>query len=136
MALGTGAIAAALGKLAGVPSRAVKAAGAAIDARWKADWRAGKDPHGRAWRPLAPYTVRKRGSARPILIHTGAMIAGAAVTAAAKTGLRLTLSVPYAGFHQSGTARMPARPIIPYMGIPRSWESLIRKAIKDAYTAK
>jgi phage gpG-like protein len=129
----SGSITAALRRLSAVPSRAAKRAAAEIELRWLADWRAGKDPHGRAWKPLAPATVRKRGSARPILIHTGAMIGTATVRPAGKSGLTITVAIPYSGYHQTGTSRMPARPVVPYMGLPRSWDAIVRKAVKDAY---
>lgn len=132
----SGNITAALGRLLEVPSRAVKAAAPLIEARWKADWRAGKDPHGRKWKPLAPLTVRKRGSSRPILIHTGAMIGAAAVKAARGSGLVLLVSTPYSAFHQTGTANMPARPIVPYMGIPSSWAAILRKVVAEAVKGK
>lgn len=126
-----GNITAALRALAGVPSRATKLAAPAIEARWKADWRASKDPHGRKWKPLAPYTVRKRGSSEPILVHTGKMIGAGEVRPLRSSGLSITVSFP-ARLHQSGTSRMPARRLIPYMGIPASWRAILKRAVREA----
>src|SRR4051794_23528439 len=77
------------------------------------------DDEGPGWAPLAPSTVLSRAALGyppgPILHRSGRMrrsLTGGAesTTDIDGTTLRLGSSVPYAEFHQTGTANMPARP--------------------------
>jgi hypothetical protein len=85
-----------------------------IERRFKAESEHG--PGSRKWKQLRPSTVKRRGSAHPILYETGEMFAGA-VAAVADTfrfrGVRkwnvADVGVEYAEYHQTGTDRMPAR---------------------------
>ena len=76
--------------------------------------------NGEAWAPLAPSTVKRKGHAR-ILMETGRL--GVSLSEAThpdavveivdepgQGGFSRGTAVEYAGFHQTGTARMPARP--------------------------
>src|SRR5687768_5844860 len=64
------------------------------------------------WAALAPSTVRRRGSAHPILFESGRLQQSLTGTGAADAVRRITsdslevgTSVPYARYHQRGTAR-------------------------------
>lgn len=76
---------------------------------------------GNAWPPLAASTAahktRRRGG--QILVESGRLMRSLTTPNAQDairdiTGRKMTLGTdtPYAGFHQTGTSRMPARPII------------------------
>lgn len=78
------------------------------------------DSEGRpAWKPLADATVKKRGTAHPILDETGKLKRIATSESiwritrdqASVTGVNVTGRVSYAGYHQDGTKNMPARPV-------------------------
>ncbi len=77
----------------------------------------------RAWAPLAPSTVRQRGSAHPILDDTGTLRRSLTLPEAPDSVRRLTATslligteVEYARYHVTGTrnpdgtVRMPRRP--------------------------
>jgi phage virion morphogenesis protein len=64
----------------------------------------GAGPDGTPWAPLK----RRRG--RP-LVKTGLLLASVGATAGPQ-GLVLSASAPYAGYHQSGTRTIPARPFV------------------------
>ncbi len=120
---------AALRGLAEVPSRTTKAVAPLLLARWRADWRAGKDPHGRAWAPLAPATLAK-GRTPPPMIETGGTLASTAVRPLKGAGLAITVG-GFAALHMRATPDRPARTTVPTMGVPASWRGIIAKAAKD-----
>lgn len=68
-----------------------------------------------SWRPLEPSTIRKRGSSRPILIHSNKLFRHAVskqiwrITNDKADMDKLDNLVPYARFHQTGTKFMPMR---------------------------
>lgn len=73
---------------------------------------------GRQWAPLSPaYAVEKarRYPGRSILIAEGELRRSASYPRrqVTPTTMTLTISDPKAGFHQAGTNRMPARPLVP-----------------------
>lgn len=122
-------VTAALRGLAEVPSRTTKAAAPLLLARWRADWRAGKDPHGRAWAALAPATLAK-GRTPPPMIATGGTLASTAVRPLKGAGLAITVG-GFASLHMRSTTVRPARPTVPTMGVPSSWRAIIAKAAKE-----
>jgi len=73
------------------------------------------------WAPLAPATVAqklKAGTMTAILKRHGLLwhsFRVGAVTVGSETDASVTVvsDRPYAGYHQTGTARMPARPMLP-----------------------
>lgn len=83
------------------------------------------DPIGRKWAP------RKDRRAHPLLEETGAMRRGWVVR---KRGTDTVLSnrVPYTGFHQNGTGRMPARKMIPDAALSPRWRARIGKVLSKA----
>lgn len=67
--------------------------------------------HGIKWQELAPSTIKRRGSAHPILVHTGQLIASfqrnnpAHVEQLEPKQMLWGSSVSYALFHQTGTLK-------------------------------
>lgn len=75
------------------------------------------DPNGSPWRPLAPSTVARKGH-DTILVETTQLVqslvseTSESVRAVSERGLIFGTSDEKAMFHQEGTARMPARPMV------------------------
>ena len=79
----------------------------------------GRAPWGNQWAPLAESTVAK-GRTPPPLDDTGNMKRKSKTVPTVK-GIRTRIPSP-APFHQSGTSKMPARPLVPYGDmLPPSW---------------
>jgi hypothetical protein len=75
----------------------------------------GTDPYGVAYAPLsAMYAKQKarRYGNKAILSATGAMLRSYRVTVSGRS-IEETVSADYAGYHQSGTSKMPKRAILP-----------------------
>jgi len=73
-----------------------------------------RSPDGAPWAPLKPSTIanrRKRSSS--ILTDTGRLLGSISHTATSRQAI-IGTNVEYAGFHQSGTRKMVARP---FMGV-------------------
>lgn len=72
------------------------------------------------WKQLSPSTIKRRGSAHPILQDTGALLSGALRAAKGKFTLTKGINLDvdeigggagaYAGYVQAGTSKMVARP--------------------------
>jgi len=120
----------ALNELATVPSKAAPFAAEAIEQLIQKEFDDGANPYGAAWAPLAPATVA-RGRSAPPLTDTGEL-RNVSVTAAQGAGIRIELGESYGAFHQVGTGRMPARPILPTGPLPAEWSAAIDRAIEEA----
>jgi phage gpG-like protein len=125
----------ALRELTKVPSRAAKSAAPKIRRLITEEFNRGEDPYGNAWAPLKPATLA-RGRRPPPLTDTRRLRRGIRVFPMAKAGIQITVDAPYAGFHQSGTSRMGARPILPKRGLPKKWRAAIERSVKEAYGGK
>jgi phage gpG-like protein len=97
---------------------------------------------GTPWPPLAPATLRRKRAGAPILFRTGALLESLRGPSGANhveeidaSSLTLGSRLPYAMFHQLGTQRMPARPIIVLSG-ERSerWLEIVQSAIEEKAT--
>jgi len=120
-----------LRKLAEVPSRAAKSAAERIGELILDGFASGTDPYGRPWAPLKPFTLAK-GRFPPPLTDTGAMRDSIEVKPSGGAGIEVTMGVEYATFHQTGTADMAQRQILPQSGgLPPSWSRAIRDAVAD-----
>lgn len=100
------------------PGRALvlKAGGQAIAAMATRSFR---DPKLRAkpWAPLSAYTLKRKKKGRTsILIDTGALFRSIRVNQPSGDTVEIVTDRFYATFHQFGTKRMPARPMIPATG--------------------
>ena len=105
----------ALRALADVPSRVASEGAAAITVRLQQQFAKGADPYDNAWKALAT------GEASH-LTKSGAMSGATKATPMAGAGIALESPSP-ANFHQGGTSRMPARPVLPSGPLPASWRA-------------
>jgi hypothetical protein len=119
-----------LANLARVPSQAAREASTEINQLIQQEFDDGRDPYGKAWAPLRPATLAT-GRTPPPLTKSGKMRSG--TLAKPLQGIGIGLSLPFPGyFHQRGTRRMRARPVLPYGGMPRAWSNAIRNATARA----
>lgn len=81
----------------------------------------GLDPYGARWAPLADGSASYLYDSGDMREGTDAVSAGATIIATAPSP---------AEFHQHGTHRMPARPVLPNeeQGLPQSWQEAIDEA--------
>lgn len=103
--------------------------------KWEAEaFASGGASSGGAWAP------RKDGGAGGILIRTGKLmgsLTGPSIRNISARRMELGTAVPYAKYHQSGTSRMPARPVIRLTGANKaSWTRLIHRYILKAATGR
>lgn len=90
-----------------------------IDERFEAR----ADPSGARWEARKPPT-----GTWPLLEKSGRMRKSYHVTATA-AGVSVANTVPYAGFHQTGTGNMVARKVLPDAGLPQVWRDRIDEAV-------
>ena len=94
---------------------------------------------GTPWAELAPSTLRRRRAGTSILYETGALFRSLAERGAAGhveelEGYSLTLGsrLPYARYHQTGTRRLPVRPLIVLSGArAERWIEIVRRGIEE-----
>lgn len=126
------ALADRLGELAQVPSRAAKDAATRISSLVAREFETGTDPYGAAWKPLAASTIRRKGH-DTILVDTGKLALGTGAKPSGGAGIELA-SVDYGQYHQSGTSRMPRRPIFPDRAeLPKDWQEAIEAAVSATF---
>lgn len=83
---------------------------------------AAQSPEGAAWARL------KYRHGRPLVL-TGRLLRSVRSRIIAD-GIAVTASAPYAGFHQHGTRRMPARPFLPQPGaVPAAWADAFERVL-------
>lgn len=89
-----------------------------------ANWNAGRTPYGGSWAP------KKDGSSSR-LYDTGEMQSSLSVTPT-NTGVVVKIDTPFE-YHQYGTSKMPARPLLPTDGgVPGDWRDIVQQAVLDA----
>lgn len=121
-----------LDKLADLPRKLAAASAEPITKLLQAQYRAGTDPYGRAWRKLRPSTLA-RGRHPPPLTDTGRMREGtrARVLDGNRAGLHIVVGAPYGAFHQVGfrvgRTKVGPRKILPSRGIPSAWAGVFRQ---------
>lgn len=90
---------------------------------------------GARWAPLAPSTVDRKArlGLRPQILQATGALRGAASRPSRKAtprSLTLTITDPKLPFHQEGTSRMPARPLI-FDRLPAEAERELEDAARD-----
>jgi hypothetical protein len=130
------AMAARLGELAEIPSRAAKDASETIEGLIQDEFDAGVDPYESPWAPLSPAT-EARGRTAPPLTDTSAMRSSLRVKPLSGAGVGVTVDHP-AGPHQTGWSGPqgsgPARPILPAGGeLPDAWVAGIEASVDRAF---
>lgn len=123
-----------LAELVDVPSRVATAAAGRINELIQDEFASGQDPYGTAWEELAESTVQRKGGDDRILIRTGETQAETYARPTAGAGIEV-VSTEAAGFHQTGTVHMPARPVLPgdHDGLPEEWEEAIDDETEKAF---
>lgn len=121
-----------LRRLSEIPSRASRKAAEGIAGLIDEQFERSTDPYGAPWAPLAESTIARKGSDK-ILEETDKLRDGIRVAPTAGAGVQITSEAEYAGFHQVGREDMPARPILPTRGLPRTWQRIIDDALDDAF---
>lgn len=118
--------------LAGVPSQAAKQASEGIYDLIDQEFNQGTDPYGKKWAKLRPATLAK-GRHPPPLTDTGDMRDSVEVKPMKGSGVSITIDQLPAWFHQWGTEKMAARPILPSGSrMPGTWDREVADAIDDA----
>lgn len=103
-----------------VPSDVAREVAGRIKAVVQAQIAAGEDPYGNKWPGL------KKGSGTPL-----ASFAKTVKTRVSGNVVTITIADWRAKFHHAGTAKVPARSLLPSGEIPESW----REAIGEEFTA-
>jgi hypothetical protein len=129
-------LAARLGELAEVPSRAARDASASIEELIEEEFDQGADPYEKPWADLAPATLDK-GRTPPPLTDSGAMRGTVQVRPLAGAGVGVTIDHP-AGVHQTGWSGPrgsgPSRPVLPARGeLPEGWIEALERAAEKAF---
>ena len=83
-------------------------------------------PNGSAWAPRKPPT-----GSWPLLERSGAMRRGFKVIATSAQ-LQIHNSTDYLKYHQNGTAKMVARPVLPGSGLTPDWQDYIDASVASA----
>ncbi|MBP0006217.1 MAG: phage virion morphogenesis protein [Cyanobacteria bacterium SBC] len=95
--------------------------GAMADNKLQQTQSAGADPYGNTWKP------KKTGEAS-FLRNTGDLEASRSWTAGGMEA-RVGYGAFYAKFHQNGTSKMVARPLVPEGDIPPDWQEEIQDIV-------
>lgn len=118
--------------------RVAKLCGAAALKLVADEFRFSRAPDGTPWAPVGRVTGKKlrrgqygpRRGGKPLLKTRRLMTSfGVQPTPA---GFRIGTAVPYAGYHQRGTSRMVARPMLPGRVLPESWQVAMATALNAA----
>jgi hypothetical protein len=119
-------------KLPKVMSRATTDAADLIDDVIQHDFDVGQNPYEEPWAPLMPSTI-KRGRHPPPLTDTEALRA-VNCEPLQHAGLKIEFDSDYATFHQTGTAHMAQRQLVPEEGqeLPPRWNDAIVEAYEHA----
>jgi phage gpG-like protein len=126
-----------LERLAYVPRKVAVIAAPRLTKLVQAQFRAGVDPYGVAWRPLRPATIAK-GRRSPPLTDTRRLRNGtkASARSGGRAGLVLKAGAPYGAFHQVGfrvgRTRVAPRRIFPQRGLPAAWRAVLDAAARQA----
>jgi hypothetical protein len=129
-----GAMQQSLRNLVNVPSRAAGPAADGITKELRREYRAGTDPYGKPWAPLAPSTIA-RGRRNPPLTATRAMAGSTVAKTLPGAGIGLVADFPAAVHQNSRRARLPQRHVFPVGVLPARWREVIERAIRKAFRA-
>jgi phage virion morphogenesis protein len=79
------------------------------------NYKQGKDPTGRPWKPLAPYTIKAKlkKSGRVVMLRDTGKLRNSLNSYTTKNKAIIGYSAKYAKYHQFGTIAMPPRKILP-----------------------
>lgn len=117
-----------LASLAQVPAQASREVAKELTTLLQQEFKQGTDPYGKRWAPLKPSTL-KSGRHPPPLTATGALRDGTKATPMVGAGVQIEVGEPYGVFHQYGTYKMAARPILPSGVMPKAWTAIVKAAV-------
>lgn len=98
-----------------------------------------RDPSGKAWQPLSPITIAKKGFDQPLVetnaMRTSLLEPGHAehVGGTANRGLLFGTSDEKALIHQNGAGRIPARP---FVGLSETRVDFLAELVADSIVEK
>lgn len=125
-------LSARLRDLAGIPAQAAKQASEEIDDLIQTEFDQGTSPYGTKWAPLRPATLKK-GRHPPPLTDTSTMRDSVEVKPMKGAGVSITINEEPSIYHQWGTEKMAARPILPSgTRMPATWTQAVAEAVDDA----
>lgn len=116
----------ALSDLGKVPARMSASVAKDIKALIVKQFATGTDPYGNAWAPLKASTLKRKKS-NMILVETNDMFNSINVAPMQGAGVAITIDETPAIYHQRGTGKMAARPILPKYVLPKAWRAAIQK---------
>jgi len=123
----------ALADLSDVPSRAARGAAERINGMLAEEFASAHSADGEPWAPLMASTIRRKGGDARILIRSGETRDNTYARPLPGSGIEIS-STEAAGYHQSGTSNMVARPILPDTGeLPPEWEEAIDDEVAKAF---
>lgn len=118
--------------LARVPSRIAKPISEKFNAEIQLEFAQGSDPYGFPWKPLAPYTIRKKGHDL-IMIQTGETQKLTLAQPLGGAGIEL-VSTKKAGWNMDAHGNRPARPVLPHRKeLPERWQAIIEAEWKREF---
>lgn len=120
----------ALSDLGQVPSRMSASVAQDIKALVVKQFATGSDPYGNAWAPLKASTIKRKKS-NMILVENNDMFNSIQVAPMRGAGVAITIDEIPAVYHQKGTGRMAARPILPKYVLPKAWRAAIQKRFTE-----
>ena len=124
------------------PRTALAVVGADLMERVEEGFEREHDPYGLPWKPLAPATLerrRKGGEGAKILQDTGVMRRSLNYRVVGRNAVAVGFADRKAAWHQEGTDRIPARPMLPWrrgpggLQLPPSWLHGIMTTLEDFY---
>lgn len=118
-------------QLANVPSRVAARVAPAIERLWRATWKAGQDPYGKALPALAASTIRKKGHDK-IMIESGETLAQSRVKPLPGAGIAFQ-TAEKTGYHLEPVGNRPARPELPLHGVPPKWDAAHERIAKEEH---
>lgn len=120
---------AAARELVNVPANVAARGAYAIQAGWRRNYEAGKDPYGNAWAENAPATVAKKGHGR-VMQDSGETLAQTIARPLPGAGIRLATG-PRAAYHLDATGSRPERRVLPLSGVPATWRAALARIARE-----
>ena len=124
------------------PHAALRVIGSDLMERVEEGFEYEHDPYGLPWKPLAPATLEHRrmhGAGAKILQDTGDMRRSLNYRVVGRNAVAVGFADRKAAWHQEGTDRIPARPMLPWrrgpggLQLPPSWLHGIMTTLEDFY---
>jgi hypothetical protein len=126
---------ATLRDLAHIPSQVSAEVSKELTKELQKEYTSGSDPYGKPWAPLKPSTLAK-GRRPPPLTDTGRMKSGTVAFPLPGAGVAVVVGAEYGKYHQTGTSKMEARPILPDKGMPPKWREIVKRVASKAIAGK